>query len=116
MPATILLVEDEPALLALMSTALKGAGYVVREAHNGPEAIAFFDKNTWAFDLLITDMRMPRVDGPELVDILRARRPTLKVIFISGVAMPLRGADAFLAKPFTRPQLLETVAEVLSRA
>jgi two-component system cell cycle sensor histidine kinase/response regulator CckA len=113
MPATILLVDDEPALLRLMMSALTAEGYQVHQARNGVEAVALFDREGADIDLLITDMQMPYVDGPQLVERLRARRQTLKVIGISGRVAPLGGTDAFLAKPFARAELLAKVRELV---
>ena len=110
MPVTILLVDDEPPLLRLMSTALVAEGYQVFQARNGAEASSLFERDGAAIDLLITDMHMPYVDGPQLVDLLRARRQTLKVIGISGAPASTGGIDAFLRKPFSRQELLAAVA------
>jgi CheY-like chemotaxis protein len=114
---TILLVEDEPAVRQLFAQALTRAGYRVYEARNGQEAIKVFDQYSDAIDLLLTDMRMPYMGGAELAQHLRARSLTLKLLCISGYpggdAKDL-GAD-FLAKPFSRDDLLAKVREVLDR-
>lgn len=114
---TILLVEDEPAVRQLFATALTRAGYRVVEARNGQEATRVFDEHGDAVDLLLTDMRMPYMGGAELARALRGRRRELKLICISGYpgpADPDLGA-VFLAKPFSRDELLRTVREVLDR-
>ena len=116
MRENILLVEDEPPLLRLMTSALTANGYHVYEARNGVEAQACFDREGSAIDLLITDMRMPYVDGAQLIESLRAQRRTLKVIAISAVTSRLGGADAFLMKPFSRDELLATVRAVIGEA
>ena len=113
---TILLVEDEPAVRQLFSIALARAGYRVHEARNGQEALQLFDQFGDSIDLLLTDMRMPCMGGAELSRHLRARRRTLKLLCISGYAgTETEIADDFLAKPFSRDQLLEKVREILDR-
>lgn len=113
---TILLVEDEPAVRQLFSIALTRAGYRVHEARNGQEALKLFDQFGDSVDLLLTDMRMPYMGGAELARHLRARRRTLKLLCISGYAgTETEIADDFLAKPFSRDQLLEKVREILDR-
>ncbi len=114
---TILLVEDEPAVRQLFAQALIRAGYRVHEARNGAEAIKVFDEHGDAIDLLLTDLRMPYMGGAELAQHLRGRRKTLKLICVSGYpggADPELGSD-FLAKPFSRDDLLAKVREVLDR-
>lgn len=114
--ATILLVDDEPALLRLMSTALGAAGYAVVQARNGAEAASFFQRQGVTIDLLITDMQMPYVDGAELVAALRKLQPSLKVIGISGRAAQAEGTDAFLTKPFAHEELLASVRALLDES
>lgn len=114
---SILLVEDEPAVRQLFAQALMRAGYGVFEARNGQEALKVFEEHQNEIDLLLTDMRMPYMGGADLAHHLRARSHNLKLICISGYpggeAADL-GAD-FLAKPFSRDDLLEKVREVLDR-
>jgi two-component system cell cycle sensor histidine kinase/response regulator CckA len=114
---TILLVEDEPAVRQLFAIALTRAGYQVHEARNGQEALKLFDQYGDAVDLLLTDMRMPYMGGAELMQQLRARRKTLKLICISGYpgASEIELTTDFLAKPFSRDELLAKVREVLDR-
>ena len=115
---TILLVEDEPAVRQLFATALSRAGYTVFEARNGEEAMKVFEQNAEAIDLLLTDMRMPYMNGAELARQLRGRKDGLKLICISGYSGSLATAEAtdFLAKPFSRDEMLKKVREVLDRA
>jgi len=114
---TILLVEDEPAVRQLFQLALTRAGYRVYEARNGQEAMKMFDQHGESIDLLLTDMRMPFMGGAELAKQLRARRKTLKLLCISGYAggSEMEFAGDFLAKPFSRDELLTKVREVLDR-
>lgn len=113
MNETILVVEDEPALRQLMAGALTGAGYDVHQARNGAEAVDLFVRHGIAIDLVITDLEMPFVDGTELIETLRAKRRSLKVLIVSGTKAPA-GVDAFIAKPFSRDTLLARVRAVLA--
>ena len=115
--ATILLVEDEPAVRQLFAQALSRAGYAVLEARNGQEAMKLFDQHGETIDLLLTDMRMPYMGGAELAHHLRGRRRSLKLLCISGYPGSLDPdlSSDFLAKPFSRDDLLKKVREVLDR-
>jgi len=114
---TILLVEDEPAVRQLFSQALMRAGYRVHEARNGNEAMKLFEQHGDSVDLVLTDMRMPFMGGADLARELRSRRQTLKLLCISGYpgGTDLEFSDDFLAKPFSRDELLAKVREVLDR-
>ena len=114
---TILLVEDEPAVRQLFAHALAKAGYRVYEARNGQEALKVFDQHGDQIDLLLTDVRMPYMGGIELAQHLRARRRTLKLLCVSGYPGHPDGdlAADFLAKPFSRDDLLAKIREVLDR-
>jgi two-component system, cell cycle sensor histidine kinase and response regulator CckA len=114
---TILLVEDEPAVRQLFAQALTRAGYFVYEARNGQEAMKLFDQHGESIDMLLTDMRMPYMGGAELAHHLRGRRRNLKLLCISGYPGNLDAELAidFLAKPFSRDDLLKKVREVLDK-
>lgn len=109
--------EDEPAVRQLFALALTRAGYQVHEARNGQEALKIFDRHGDTIDLLLTDMRMPYMGGAELMEQLRRRRQTLKLICISGYPgmSEIEVTSDFLAKPFSRDDLLSKVREVLDR-
>jgi CheY-like chemotaxis protein len=108
---TILLVEDEPAIRRLMTIALQRAGYRVVEARNGTEALTAFAPDV---DLLLTDIRLPYLNGNEVIARLRARRQTLKVLAFSGYPMNAPDGVPFLQKPFVRDELLRAVAAALA--
>jgi two-component system cell cycle sensor histidine kinase/response regulator CckA len=113
---TILVVEDEPAVRQLVAAALARAGYRVFEARDGQAALSLFNENETAIDLLVTDLRMPQMDGAELIRLLRARAPHLKVICVSGypgAGIDLNVTGHYLAKPFSKADLLNKVREVL---
>ena len=81
---TILLVEDEAEVRNLIAEILRGNGYTVLEARAGDEAWAFADRSGTMIDLLITDVVMPRMSGPELADRVSRRHPELRVLYVSG--------------------------------
>jgi DNA-binding response OmpR family regulator len=115
---TILLVEDEPAVRTLFATALTRAGYTVHNARNGEEAVKVFEEHQDTIDLLLTDMRMPYMNGADLARELRTRKSDLKLICISGYPGSLATSvtSDYLAKPFSRDEMLKKVREVLDRA
>jgi len=111
---TILLADDEPAIRMLIEAALVDAGYRVLSARNGSEALDVFDEHGGAIDMVITDMRMPYVDGATLIAELQARRHSLKCMCISAYAAPADLSVPVLSKPFSRKDLLRTVRDVLA--
>jgi two-component system cell cycle sensor histidine kinase/response regulator CckA len=118
---TILLVEDEDAVRMFSARALRDKGYKVLEASCGEEAIEI-SKNE-KFDLLITDVVMPKIDGPTLSKVLGELIKDLKTIFISGYTEDAFRQDVgsnsnihFLQKPFTLKNLISKVKEVITRA
>ncbi|MEF8792685.1 sigma 54-interacting transcriptional regulator [Thiohalorhabdus sp.] len=115
----ILLVDDDPGLLRLLSIRLKSAGYQVAAVESGHEALA----NLAAVrpDLVITDLRMDGMDGMALFDHIREQHPTLPVIILTAhgsipdaVAATKRGVFSFLTKPFDSSALLEQLEKALS--
>src|SRR3990170_4332560 len=105
---TVLLVEDEDAVRVFGARALRNKGYDVLEARSGESALEIINDKSKTIDLLITDVVMPHMDGPTLIREVRARRPDMKVIFISGYAEDSfrrrldETADIhFLPKPFS---------------
>jgi two-component system cell cycle sensor histidine kinase/response regulator CckA len=109
---TVLVVEDDDALRDLVRVVLEPAGYEVRLAADGEDALRHPDP-----DLLITDILMPGMNGRELADRLLARAPRTRVLFISGYAgedVELEDGARFLAKPFTPGELLEQVRALLA--
>jgi PAS domain S-box-containing protein len=117
----ILVVEDEPAVRRLVRSVLEADGYRVREAANGREALAHIDGNSERIDLILTDVVMPEINGPELVARLNALGHTTRVLFMSGYAdgkLLTRGLSdrtvKVLRKPFTSEQLTTRVAELVA--
>ena len=118
---TILLVEDEDMVRAVAERALTRAGYSVVTASQGEEGLERFAQME-KVDLIISDVVMPTMDGPAMVRALRAKRPDLPVLFMSGYAEEqLRQSIdiddvAFLPKPFSVAQLAEATSAALDDA
>ena len=116
---TILVVEDEPAVREPMARALRKQGYVVLEAEDGIHGLEVSAQHTNAIDLVVSDVRMPRLVGPAMVDRLRSERPGLRAMFVSGYTAADRGvptslvAAQLLEKPFTLPTLFRRVRAAL---
>jgi CheY-like chemotaxis protein len=117
---TILVVEDDPALLKLTCTVLRHAGHVVREASNGEEALELTKETSP--DLIVTDIMMPAMDGWTLVKQLRTQRHTAftPILFLTQLdsyddrVKGFRlGADDYLTKPFTPRELVARVERML---
>lgn len=116
----ILLVEDEDVVRGLASRILRRAGYTVLEARHPEDALRIFDQRRSPIHLMLTDVVMPGISGPELARKLGAGQPNLKVLFMSGYTdeeisrdTPLRPGHTLLPKPFTPGELLKRVGEVL---
>jgi signal transduction histidine kinase len=120
--ATILVVEDEVAVRRMTVQVLSRAGYQVLAAATPAEAQTIFAQHPRQISLLLTDVVMPEMHGPQLAERLLASRPDLPVLFVSGYgdAMLPAGAPAanhaFLAKPFSVPALTAAIAGLLARA
>jgi len=112
----VLVVDDEDTIRAFASRALRIAGYRVREASNGTDALTFLDANP-PLDLLLTDINMPGLKGDEVARRFRQAHPELKVLYLSGFVdalfeerQTLWEDEAFLDKPFSMKGLLEAVS------
>ena len=116
--ATVLLVDDDPLLLDMFARFLRKAGLTVEVASNGRDAQAFFSEPRVSIDLLITDVDMPFVSGPELADFVAATGSSCPILLISGKWEAAEAAQKgweFLAKPFLPSVLLETAQRLLAR-
>jgi CheY-like chemotaxis protein len=116
---TILLVEDEPSVRDLASIILRSYGYNVLVADSGEAADAVSLEFTRKIDLLITDVIMPGLTGPQTIQRLRVKRPGLRVLFTSGYTdselarTALTTDGGFLQKPFSPERLAHKVREML---
>jgi two-component system, cell cycle sensor histidine kinase and response regulator CckA len=121
--ATLLVVENEAAIIALVQMALERHGYVVLSAESGSEALHLAAAHQGPIDLLITDVVMPDLRGPEVARRLVAERPDMPTLFMSGYMDDALGAEAsvlpvpvdFIEKPFTPSALAAKVREMLDR-
>ena len=117
----ILLVEDEEAVRAFAARALASRGYTVLQADSGLDALRVVEEAKGAIDLIVSDVIMPEMDGPSMLNELRRRGVKAKVIFVSGYAddafakaLPEGSEFTFLPKPFTLKQLIETVKATMT--
>jgi CheY-like chemotaxis protein len=112
----ILVVEDDDQVRTVVSKGLPRLGYEVLVTRNAEEALALVDKHPGRIDLLLTDVVMPGLSGPQLADRLTARRPETRVVFMSGypeaqdpaLGFSLDGRS-YLQKPFALSELAEKI-------
>jgi CheY-like chemotaxis protein len=115
---TILVVEDEEMVRNMAALTLKKAGYAVILAANGEEGLKVGSSEHVHFDLLLSDVVMPRMGGIELQERLLAVRPNVKVLLMSGYSgesLQIRNPVAFISKPFSRRHLLSEVRKLHDR-
>ena len=117
---TILLVEDEPSVRELARLILERRGYRLLVAADPLEALAIVEDHEAPIDLLVSDVVMPLLSGPELAARVRALRPEMRTLFLSGYTEELvgskgglRATDGFLSKPFTPDALARKVRELV---
>jgi len=116
---TILLVDDEASLRSMVARALASKGYNVLQAENGSRALDVADAYKAPIHLVVSDVEMPDMDGPELFKNLRRWYPRLRFLFISGrmseaeADVSIDGRTAFLPKPFSMETLFTFVRYVL---
>ncbi|MCA9668884.1 MAG: response regulator, partial [Myxococcales bacterium] len=119
---TLLVAEDERLVRRVVARTLRAAGYTVLEAEDGATALKLAAELEGELALLVTDVVMPGISGPQLVERLHAVRPDTRVVYMSGhVRRELSSDEAnapgvrFLQKPFMPQQLLEVIKELLAR-
>jgi CheY-like chemotaxis protein len=116
---TVLIVEDEEAVRELASEFVESAGYTVLAAKDGKEALAITEQSDEPIHLLITDVVMPKMRGPELAKRLKGLRTNLRIVYMSGYLEYDRSNEDFLEegfflqKPFSRDTLVHKVGEAL---
>jgi DNA-binding NtrC family response regulator len=117
--SSILVVDDEEALRTVLSSELENEGYTIASAGDGDDAINILRDRT--FDLVLLDIKMPRVDGFEVLRFIKERFPATKVIMLTGFAdlknaieSKKLGAEDFVSKPYDLVDLLTTIERVLS--
>ena len=117
---TVLVAEDEAAILELARESLEQLGYTVLTARSPEEAMREGEEHAGAIELLITDVVMPQMNGRQLCERLRSRAPGLKCLYMSGYTADviahrgvLEEGVSFIAKPFSLATLAAKVREVL---
>jgi CheY-like chemotaxis protein len=117
---TVLIVEDEAAVLDIAANILKSSGYTVLAAASGAEALAISAAYAGPIDLLLTDIIMPNMHGTTLAAALRQERPAIKVLYMSGYTSStlmqkgiLAAGDRFIEKPFNLSRLKRMLRETL---
>ncbi|RZI54418.1 MAG: response regulator, partial [Pseudomonas sp.] len=118
---TVLFVEDEPGVRAVLGEILGELGYITHEAIDAPSALTI-EQSLGHLDLLVTDVGLPGTNGRQLAEMMRERRPGLRVLFVTGYANKAAIKDEFLgrgmdmlAKPFTIDALAHKVQTMLSQ-
>ncbi|MEI6280927.1 MAG: response regulator [bacterium] len=111
----ILVVDDEPAIARMVKQLLEDAGYLVLATSDPHEAVLLAKENASELRLLVTDVKMPKMNGRDLATVVLAENPEVKCIFISGYTDGLLdgGRHHLIAKPFSHQDLTIKVEEVL---
>ena len=121
----ILIIDDEKEIRDILKMYLESAGYKVTEANDGEEAINKMKEgaNLLQVGLIITDIRMPKVDGVEAIDYIRGNAPSIPIIVLTGYpdadfgeSLLGKGVKEYLIKPVEKSVLLEIVKKILGRA
>lgn len=122
MNETILIVDDDPLLRDVYKSVVTKAGYNVLVAADGADGQTQFAANKDQITLVLTDVNMPEVIGPDMIANLRLLKPELKAIFMSGYAENgqvgsklLEEGAILIQKPFSTAQLLDTIRQVLKK-
>jgi DNA-binding response OmpR family regulator len=110
---TVLLVDPEPEPRKLAAFMLQKQGYAVLEARSAEEALKLSDTHSSEIDLLLTEIRIPRMSGRDLADRLISAHPALRVLYMSHANTDVGSGRAFLPKPFIMRELANKVRQVL---
>jgi DNA-binding response OmpR family regulator len=120
--ATVLVVDDEQSIRQLLRRTLEAEGFQVEEAPDGESALRLVQARAEPFDLVLTDLSMPRIDGRQVSETVRRYRPSVAVLCMSGDpdAVPyIESSDTpvrVLLKPFTADDLYHAVRDAITRA
>ncbi len=113
-PKTVLVVDDETAVRDLVQALLRSLGHTARTASGGPEALDLIQSHS--FDLVLTDLAMPGMNGEQLAHEIKKQLPAVPVVLITGLtpANVCPEIARVLGKPFSRDQLRQTIADLTS--
>jgi len=113
----LLLVDDEPALLELLTKYLERVGYQVEACVSAEEALARFEQEPTRYALVLTDLTLPGMKGDEMLEKMREKNPALRAILSSGYPYtPKSKKIAFLQKPYVPKMLAETIQKMIGPA
>jgi DNA-binding response OmpR family regulator len=118
LPARVLVIDDEPNVRLFVCDLVEGLGYEADDAHDGGQGLALLERHRYG--LVFTDLPMPNVSGWDVVNAVRARRPTMPIIMISGFATEddMRQAREvgvpLLQKPFSVAEIQRVIRELLA--
>lgn len=114
----VLVVDDEPAVRGLLEAALRAFGWTVWVAGDGPAAVALYEEHRAAIDVVLLDVRMPGLDGPDTLTALRGLDADVRAVFMTGDPRPYtlddlrrRGTARILDKPFNLAALSDALRE-----
>lgn len=117
---SVLVIDDDIGMLRALTKALTGEGLVVAGASDSTVAVNYLISSNCKFDVIITDLRMPGLDGVEVLDIVKSNRPNIPVILITAygtaeaqAAAAQLGAAAYLEKPVATDELLAAIKHAL---
>jgi DNA-binding response OmpR family regulator len=121
-PNGVLIVEDESEIRGLLRLVFEAESFTVYHAGDGVEALEQFTANAGDIALVITDLGLPRLGGVELIEKVRALKPSVKIIGSSGYSranireeVMNAGGDMFIAKPYVVAQLIKSSKDLLGR-
>lgn len=116
---SVMLVEDDPAILKLTTRILQNIGHEVFSAANGTDALSTYETHKESIGIVLTDVQMPDITGHELAIQLRSKSPNLPIVLVSGYAQDQLAEDTnlegifYLQKPFNKAALQDTINNVL---
>src|SRR5215831_13229075 len=115
MPAPgILIADDDPNILRIAASLLERCGYIVLTAHDGEAALQAFERAPHTIQLVISDVMMPRIRGPQLVRSIKDLSPSTAALLISGTFCVADEGVPLMRKPFTYEKLVAIVRDLLA--
>ena len=119
----ILFIDDDLALASMGKTLLEGLGYSVEAFTDGEEALAYLKEHAWEFDIIISDMTMPGIDGEDLAERCRSIRPDIPIVIATGFSVDISreragstGVNTYIMKPILKYELARTIRRILDMA